>query len=106
MLTAMLKNLDVPNLCGTFSLAFAAVTSLALACAAQTASPIAPPPVAPVGPVTDTYFGQQIVDPYRHLEDQKSPEVVAFMRGQADYTRAVLDSIRAAKHSQRRCRAT
>ena len=54
---------------------------------------IPPPPVAPVRPVTDTYFGQQVVDPYRYLEDQKSPEVIAFMRGQADYTRAVLDSI-------------
>ena len=52
-----------------------------------------PPPLAPVRPVTDTYFGQKVVDPYRYLEDQKSPEVVAYMRGQADYTRAVLDSI-------------
>ncbi|RXH55605.1 prolyl oligopeptidase family serine peptidase [Granulicella sibirica] len=60
---------------------------------AQTQRSIAPPPVAPVRPVTDTYFGQQVVDPYRYLEDQKSPEVVAFMKGQADYTRAVLDSI-------------
>ena len=60
---------------------------------AQAPRSISPPPVAPVRPVTDTYFGQQVVDPYRYLEDQKSPEVIAFMRGQADYTRAVLDSI-------------
>ena len=44
-------------------------------------------------PVTDTYYGQTIVDPYRWLEDQKSPESKAWMRGQADYTRTVLDSI-------------
>ena len=60
---------------------------------AQTTNGIAPPPVAPVRPVTDVYFGQSVVDPYRYVEDQKSPEVVALMRGQADYTRAVLDSI-------------
>lgn len=60
---------------------------------AQAPQAIAPPPVAPVRPVTDIYFGQQVVDPYRYLEDQKSPEVIAFMRGQAEYTRAVLDSI-------------
>jgi prolyl oligopeptidase len=65
----------------------------ALHAEAQAPKAIAPPPVAPVRPVTDTYFGQQVVDPYRYLEDQKSPEVIAFMRGQADYTRAVLDSI-------------
>jgi prolyl oligopeptidase len=65
----------------------------ALRAGAQAPKTIAPPPVAPVRPVTDTYFGQQVVDPYRYLEDQKSPEVIAFMKGQADYTRAVLDSI-------------
>jgi prolyl oligopeptidase len=69
------------------------LAALALPALAQSPKAIAPPPVAPVRPVTDTYFGQQVVDPYRYLEDQKSPEVVAFMRGQADYTRAVLDSI-------------
>ena len=60
---------------------------------AQTSKTVVAPPVAPVRSVTDTYFGQQVEDPYRYLEDQKSPEVVALMRGQADYTRAVLDSI-------------
>ncbi len=51
------------------------------------------PPVAPVRNVTDTYFGQTVADPYRWLEDQKSSESKAWMRGQADYTRTVLDSI-------------
>ena len=51
---------------------------------AQAPKAIAPPPVAPVRTVTDTYFGQQVVDPYRYLENQKSPEVIAFMKGQAD----------------------
>ena len=51
------------------------------------------PPVAPRIPVTDTYFGRRVVDDYRWLEDQKSPQSVAWMKGQADYTRAMLDSM-------------
>jgi len=50
-------------------------------------------PVASIQPVTDTYYGQTVVDPYRWLENQKSPQVIDWMRGQADYTRAVLDSM-------------
>ena len=73
--------LPVVGLCCSFTLC------------AQSPKGIASPPVAPVRPVTDVYFGQPVVDPYRYVEDQKSPEVAALMRGQADYTRAVLDSI-------------
>ena len=51
------------------------------------------PPVAPVEPVTDSYFGVSITDPYRWLEDQKSARSQAWMHGQADYTRSVLDSM-------------
>jgi prolyl oligopeptidase len=52
-----------------------------------------PAPAAPVRPVTDTYFGQAVVDPYRWLEKTKDAEVVAWMKAQNDYTRAVLDRI-------------
>jgi prolyl oligopeptidase len=52
-----------------------------------------PPPAAPVREVTDTYFGQAVVDPYRWLESTKDAEVVAWMKAQNDYTRAVLDRI-------------
>ncbi|HEY7112453.1 MAG TPA: prolyl oligopeptidase family serine peptidase [Thermoanaerobaculia bacterium] len=52
-----------------------------------------PPPVAPVREVTDTYFGQAVVDPYRWMENTKDPEVAAWMKAQNDYTRAVLDRI-------------
>ena len=51
------------------------------------------PPVAPVRMVTETYFGQKVDDPYRWLENQKSDESKAWMRGQADYTRATLDGL-------------
>src|SRR5260370_13001521 len=89
----MLKTSDSPSPRRLSSLLPAGILFLTLHAVAQAPKSIAPPPVAPVRPVTDSYFGQQVVDPYRYLEDQKSPEVVAFMRGQPDYTRAVLDSI-------------
>ncbi len=51
------------------------------------------PPVAPVRVVTDTYWGTTVADPYRWLENLKDPEVQAFMKGQAAYTKGVLDKI-------------
>jgi prolyl oligopeptidase len=51
------------------------------------------PPATPARAVTDTYFGMNIDDPYRWLEDLKSPEVSAWMKAQNDYTRVVLDRI-------------
>lgn len=51
------------------------------------------PPVAPVRPVVDNYFGTKITDPYRWMEDQKNPELLGWMKAQADYTRGTLDSI-------------
>lgn len=51
------------------------------------------PPVAPVRPVTDDYYGTKVVDPYRYMENLKDPEVQAWMKAQNDYTRAVLASI-------------
>jgi hypothetical protein len=32
-----------------------------------------PPPASPTHPVTDDYHGTSIVDPYRWLEDARSP---------------------------------
>lgn len=51
------------------------------------------PPKAPVREVTDTYFGQKITDPYRWMEDSKSPDMLAWMKLQSDYTRAYLDRL-------------
>ncbi len=50
-------------------------------------------PLAPIRPVSETFFGQTVTDPYRYLEDVKNPEVVAYMRAQGEHARAVLDSI-------------
>ena len=51
------------------------------------------PPETPVRDVKETFFGTEISDPYRWLEDLKSPEVSSWMHAQNDYTRAVLERI-------------
>jgi prolyl oligopeptidase len=50
-------------------------------------------PETPVREVKETFFGTEISDPYRWLEDLKSPEVSSWMHAQNDYTRAVLERI-------------
>jgi prolyl oligopeptidase len=51
------------------------------------------PPVAPVRPVTDDYYGTKIVDPYRYMENLQDPEVQSWIRAENDYTRAMLARI-------------
>jgi prolyl oligopeptidase len=51
------------------------------------------PPIAPVIPVTDDYFGHKVVDPYRWMETPDSAQLKMWMKGQADYSRSVLDSL-------------
>jgi prolyl oligopeptidase len=51
------------------------------------------PPPAAVRPVTDDYYGTQLVDPYRYMENLSDPEVQAWIKAQNDYARAVLASI-------------
>jgi len=71
----------------TFARALAAVLFFPLVAGA--AAPLTQP-VAPVKPVTDTYFGTKVVDNYRWMEDLKSPEVHNWMIGQAAYTKDYL----------------
>ncbi|MBO0931786.1 prolyl oligopeptidase family serine peptidase [Fibrella aquatilis] len=52
-----------------------------------------PLPAAPIRPVVDDYFGTKITDPYRWMEDMKNPELLNWMKAQADYTRLVLDNV-------------
>jgi prolyl oligopeptidase len=51
------------------------------------------PPVAPVRPVTDEYFGTKLTDPYRYMENLKDPEVARWFKDQDDYARSVLGRI-------------
>jgi prolyl oligopeptidase len=57
------------------------------------AKSLAAPPLTPIIPVVDNYFGQSITDNYRWLEDLSSPQTVAWFKAQADYTNAILVSV-------------
>ena len=70
-----------------------AATAAAVLCMTAVALAQAKPPVAPVKNVADTYFGTTVADPYRYMEDMKSPEVADWMKAQADYTREALAKI-------------
>ena len=50
-------------------------------------------PATPVKPVTDTYHGVDVVDPYRWLEDADDPAVQAWSDAQNVRTRAYLDGL-------------
>ncbi|MDX6181526.1 prolyl oligopeptidase family serine peptidase [Flavobacterium sp. Fl-77] len=48
---------------------------------------------APSVPATDTYFGIKVEDKYRNLEDLKNEQTLTWLKGQADYTNNILNSI-------------
>jgi prolyl oligopeptidase len=79
----------------TFAFLLAILLAPGMSCQsfAQNSSAIAPPPVAPVRPVVDDYFGTKITDPYRYMELLDNPEVSEWMKAQNDYTRRVLARI-------------
>lgn len=81
-----------------------AVTHLAVLTMTILTLPVhaAPPPASEARPVTDTYHGVEIVDPFRWLEGDNSdpanmgrgtPEVTAWTDAQNAHTRAVLDRL-------------
>ena len=51
------------------------------------------PPLAKVEIVVDNYFGQEISDPYRYMENLQDTLVQHWLKLQAEYTRKVLNSI-------------
>lgn len=69
------------------------IVGVALALASTVVIAISPPPPAPVRPVVDDYFGTRITDNYRYFEERENADAAAWMKAQADYTRAVLDSL-------------
>ncbi|MCA3226591.1 MAG: prolyl oligopeptidase family serine peptidase [Burkholderiales bacterium] len=52
---------------------------------------VAPPPAAQ--PQEDSFYGTRVADPYRFLENVKDPQVAGWMKGQADATTAILQTI-------------
>jgi len=53
-----------------------------------------PPPITEAKPVTDTVSGHTLTDPYRWLEDQKSPETRAWLDTQMRYTEQYLSQVK------------
>lgn len=51
------------------------------------------PTAPPARPANETFFGTEVPDPYRWLEDVKSPEVAAWMKSHRDYTMSLLARI-------------
>jgi prolyl oligopeptidase len=70
-----------------------ALTAIVPALARIAASSPLRPPVARVDPVTDIYFGTEVVDPYRWMENSRNPEWLPFLQGQNSYARSVLDKV-------------
>ena len=73
--------------------ASAAALATALLPARAWAAGIPKAPVARRMPVTDTYFGTPVTDPYRWMETASDPDWLPFLRGQDATTRATLAAI-------------
>lgn len=69
-----------------------ALASVCLSVSAQAQSPTTYP-ATPQRPVNDTYHGTTVVDPYRWMEDMKSPEFQAWMRAQTALATEVLGQL-------------
>lgn len=72
------------------SIVAASIVSSAILLAADPA-PLSQP-AAPKRPVTNTYWGVEVIDEYQILEDVTDPEVVRWAEAQNAYTRHWLDS--------------
>lgn len=94
-------------MCALHRRAFLATTAIGLLSAAHAKAQVAAaqnyvaplplvigkgPPVAPVRPVIETYYGQKITDRYRWME-REGPEWQSFVRAQGAYAEAVLARI-------------
>jgi prolyl oligopeptidase len=78
--------MNLQNIVRFSPIVITAMLLLIAAAIAQNGSPstmnIPKPPATRAQPVTDNYFGQQVVDPYRWLEDGSSPETQQWVSGQ------------------------
>jgi prolyl oligopeptidase len=69
------------------------LAAVALALAAPAFADDALPPKAPRTDLVTDYSGVKVADPFRGLEDLKSPQVQAWAQAQAAYTRRTLDAL-------------
>lgn len=70
-----------------------ALSFVAVPAFAATVAGVEVPPPLPPKPVTETFWGVAVEDPYRFLEDTKDPAVAQWMQAQADATAAILARI-------------
>src|SRR5471032_2919118 len=75
------------------ALALAAPAMLAAGAASAAESSVPAAPVARVEAVTDTYFGDTVVDRYRWMENDKDPDWLPFLKQQNAHARAILDAL-------------
>ncbi len=75
---------------------FTLITSLLIlllaSCSKKQTPPEKPALIQPQ-PVTENYFGKEITDPYRNIENLKDSNVVNWIKAEADYARAIIDDI-------------
>jgi prolyl oligopeptidase len=83
--------LTINRRAAVISLACLSLTPVAEAAKATKAA--ARPPVARIEPVSETYFGREVIDPYRWMENPKDSAWEPFLRGQDAYARSVLAGI-------------
>jgi prolyl oligopeptidase len=77
----------------TLALALAGLLTLGVPVNAES-NPATPYPATREQPVTDTYHGEAVVDPYRWLEDGDAPEVSAWVAAQNAFTRRTIGELR------------
>src|SRR5438128_10208361 len=61
--------------------------------ASNPTSKMTAPPKAKIETVVDDYHGHKVADPYRWLENGKSPDTQRFVEEENAYTRQVLDTL-------------
>jgi prolyl oligopeptidase len=81
------------------------LSGVVLAASVRALAALPAAPEAKTLPVEDTYFGTKVTDPYRWMEDSKSPEFQAYLKAQSGRTRAILDSIPGRKAMESRVEA-
>ena len=82
--------------------ASAAPASVVVPPSASPPAVVSPRVTAPVRPVAESFFGTEVIDPYRYLEDVTNPEVIGYMRGEGAHARRVLDAIPGRAQMERR----
>ena len=82
-----------PWLSALVAIFFAVAILCAQPVAAQGPAASKSPPATRTDDAKDNYFGVEVADPYRWLEDQESPETRAWITAQNIYTRFVLDAL-------------